>query len=219
MQAKYRGHGAEMAFARVFVKSGVDIVPEQRHTDPMAGYDPNVDLSTMEIVQRNEENPDIHSFDLVVKDLDGSIRVLVQSLIHSSDPGQYGVNKSDETVTIKNKIERYNLSNPDKRVYLLGSIDGVGFCENPRGTILKMIDVFDEFFQINTLFKIPLFLYKIGLVEDLAGITLDEDYFESHVIEYFEKTYLNPLGISNSKDLTASSYRTFRAGKAIVAFE
>lgn len=37
----------------------------------------------------------------IIKDADGDIRALVQSLIHTSDPGQYGVNKSDETVDIK----------------------------------------------------------------------------------------------------------------------
>ena len=60
-------------------------------------------------------------------------------LIHTSDPGQYGVNKSDETVDIKKLIDQYNEAYPEKPVYLIGNVDGVGFSENPNGTIAKML--------------------------------------------------------------------------------
>ena len=53
----------------------------------------------MAIVQRTADNDDCHSFDLIIKNSDSKIRILIQSLIHSSDPGQYGVNKSNETGT------------------------------------------------------------------------------------------------------------------------
>ena len=66
----------------------------------MAGYDPNVDLASMVVVNRDTSNENCHSFDLIINDRSGNIRVLIQSLIHSSDPGQYGVNKSDETKDI-----------------------------------------------------------------------------------------------------------------------
>jgi hypothetical protein len=218
-QAKYRGHGAEMAFAKVFADCGVTIFPENKHTDPMAGYDPNVDLSKMEIVSKDISNPDIHSFDLVIKDNNDNIKVLVQSLIHSSDPGQYGVDKSNETVIIKDLIDQYNASNPEKHVYLLGSVDGVGFCENPNGTIVKMIDVFDEFFQMNTLFKIGVFLHKIGLIENLKGVHFDESFFGPEAITHFEENYLRPLNLVNFTHADTKLYKTIPAGKGFLVFE
>lgn len=218
-QAKYRGHGAEMAFAKVCAECGVNITPERKHIDPMAGYDPNVDLSTMEIVSKDAKNQYVHSFDLVLKDSDGNIRVLIQSLIHSSDPGQYGVDKSNETVTIKNLLDDYNSANPKKHVFLLGSVDGVGFSENPNGTIVKMIDIFDDFFQMNTLFKIAIFLYKIGLIKNLAGLAFDRAFFEDYVIKHFENTYLKPLNIDNLTETDISSYRTITAGKGTIVFK
>lgn len=218
-QAKYRGHGAEMAFAKVCAECGVIITPERKHIDPMAGYDPNVDLSTMEIVSKDAKNQHIHSFDLVIKDSNGNIRVLIQSLIHSSDPGQYGVDKSNETVTIKNLIDNYNSANPKKHVFLLGSVDGVGFCENPNGTIVKMIDIFDDFFQMNTLFKIAIFLHKIGLITNLSGLAFDRTFFEDFVIKHFENTYLKPLNIDNLTETDISSLKTIPAGRGVIVLK
>ena len=151
-QAKYRGHGAERLVARSFHDVGARIYPEKKHLEPMAERDPNVNLATMELVSHEAAAAGIHSFDLIIKDEEGDIRALVQSLIHTSDPGQYGVNKSDETVDIKKMINRYNEKYPQKPVYLIGNVDGVGFSENPNGTIAKMLGVFDSFVQVNTMF-------------------------------------------------------------------
>lgn len=219
MQAKYRGHGAEQAFAQIITACGLKIIPENKDTDPMAGYDPNVDLSSMTIVPRNAADANCHSFDLIITNNDLRIRVLIQSLIHSSDPGQYGVNKSDETVDIYKRIQNYNAKvNTPHRVYLLGSVDGVGFCENPNGTIVKMLDAFDDFFQMHTLFKIPVFLQKIGMINHLVGIAFDTTYFEPRVIDYFTSTYLAPLGLLNLTGQDLSHMKTFVAGKAVVIF-
>lgn len=217
MQAKYRGHGAEQAFAKVVTACGLEILPQGKDIDPMAGYDPNVDLSTMTVMSRNAKNQNCHSFDLIVKEND-KIRVLIQSLIHSSDPGQYGVNKSDETVDIYRRISTYNERNKDEKVYLLGSVDGVGFSENPNGTIVKMLDVFDDFFQIHTLFKIPLFFQRIGLLNNVVGIAFDTEYFEDHVIRHFEEAYLIPAGVQNMTGMDIDSYKAIKAGNAFVIF-
>lgn len=220
MQAKYRGHGAEQAFAQVITACGLKITPENKDTDPMAQYDPNVNLSTMTVVPRNAGNENCHSFDLLIKDRDSSIRVLIQSLIHSSDPGQYGVNKSDETVDIYKLVRVYNNKiNMNHQVYLLGSVDGVGFCENPNGTIIKMLNAFDDFFQMHTLFKIPVFLQKIGMINTVKGIMFDKDYFSDSVINYFVDTYLTPAGIVNLTGQAVSGSRMMTAGKAIVVFK
>ena len=218
-QAKYRGHGAEMEFSKIFEACGCNIFPKNKHIDPMAGYDPNVDLSSMSIVPKDDENPNIHSFDLVVKDDSGNIKILVQSLIHSSDPGQYGVNKSYETSTIKELIQNYNHKNPDNKVYLLGSVDGVGFCENAKGTILRMLDAFDDFFQMNTLFKIAIFLQNIKLINNLKGISFDNEYFEEYAIKHFEDKYLKPLQLKNFTNTDIKNLNTIKAGKATLIFE
>jgi hypothetical protein len=219
MQAKYRGHGAEQAFAKIVTACGCPITPKNKDIDPMAGYDPNVDLSKMTVVTRDASNENCHSFDLIINDSNGNIRVLIQSLIHSSDPGQYGVNKSDETKDIYKRISLYNQNvSDDKRVYLLGSVDGVGFSENPNGTIVKMIDAFDDFFQIHTLFKIPMFLQKIGMINNVMGISFDTHYFESKAISHFVDNYLTPLGISNMTGQNLSGMNTLPAGKAMVIF-
>lgn len=42
-------------------------------------------------------------------------RIFVQGLIHSSDPGQYGVNKSGETVSVKTGLKKHNRTAPIKR--------------------------------------------------------------------------------------------------------
>lgn len=220
MQAKYRGHGAEQAFAKVVTACGCPITPEHKDIDPMAGYDPNVDLDSMSVVTRDASNENCHSFDLIVNDASGNIRVLIQSLIHSSDPGQYGVNKSDETKDIYKRINLHNENKTDDRkVYLLGSVDGVGFSENPNGTIVKMIDAFDDFFQMHTLFKIPVFLQKIGMIDNVEGISFDKSYFEDKAISHFVNNYLAPIGIQNMTDANLEGKNTLQAGKTVVIFK
>lgn len=168
MQAKYRGHGAEQAFAQIVTACGLQITPKNKDTDP----------------------------------------------------GQYGVNKSDETIDIQKRIRAYNNKlNPNHQVYLLGSVDGVGFSENPNGTIVKMLDAFDDFFQMHTLFKIPIFLQKIGMINNVKGIVFDTEYFDDNAIEHFLHTYMIPANVENLTGQDIKKYHTIQAGKAIVVFE
>lgn len=218
--AKLRGHGVEQAFAKIFKSCGVSIIPASKDIEPMGEHDPNVDLSTLQIIPRNTRNQNCHSFDLIIKDADDRIKILIQSLIHTSDPGQFGVNKSDETVDIYRRIGAYNAGvAQEEKVYLLGSVDGVGFSENPNGTIVKMLDAFDDFFQMHTLFKIPVFLQKIGLINNVYGIVFDTKYFGAIAIEHFRKHYLEPAGIIDMTGQDTSAYKTLHAGKAIVVFK
>ncbi len=217
-QAKYRGHGAEQLAAKSFHDAGANIYPEKKHLTPMAERDPNVKLSTMEIVSHETAAAGIHSFDLIIKDADGDIRALVQSLIHTSDPGQYGVNKSDETVDIKKLIDKYNETHPEKPVYLIGNVDGVGFSENPRGTIEKMLDAFDSFVQINTMFKASLYMQQLGLTSGVRYIMLDDDYFLPEVKEYFNRKYIEPAGVTLVDKLPCSYEKSVRAGRALLIY-
>lgn len=213
-QAKYRGHGAEQLAARSFHDVGARIYPEKKYLEPMAERDPNVNLATMELVSHEAAAAGIHSFDLIIKDEEGDIRALVQSLIHTSDPGQYGVNKSDETVDIKKMINRYNEKNPQKPVYLIGNVDGVGFSENPNGTIAKMLGVFDSFVQVNTMFKAGLYLQQLGLISGIRAVLLDEDYFSPEAKEHFYRNYMEPAGVKLVDEVPEYAQKRIRAGRA-----
>lgn len=218
-EAKYRGHGAELEIAKIFNNCNQIIYPYQKAVNPMETKDPNVDLRTMTIIDRDISNRDIHSFDIIVLDSNNNIRILVQSLIHSSDPGQYGVDKSNETVVIKNLIDKYNNSNPSKPpVYLLGSVDGVGFIENPNGTIIKMLNYFDEFIQINTTFKIGIFLYKLGLMPNLKGIYLDDAFFDEAMLAHFT-SIIQDTGLKVIEKSDLNKYTCIPAGKGILCIK
>lgn len=213
-QAKYRGHGAEQLAARSFHDVGARIYPEKKHLEPMAERDPNVNLATMELVSHEAAAAGIHSFDLIIKDEEGDIRALVQSLIHTSDPGQYGVNKSDETVDIKKMIKQYNEKHSQKPVYLIGNVDGVGFSENPNGTIAKMLGVFDSFVQVNTMFKAGLYLQQLGLISGIRAVLLDEDYFSPEAKEHFYRNYMEPAGVKLVDEVPEYAQKRIRAGRA-----
>ena len=101
------------------------------------------------------------AFDLIItKDSTTADHIAyVQGLIHTSDPGQYGVNKSDETVIIKEGLNVFNQKHNTTRE-LWGLVDGVGFAENKTNTIDKMLFQFDTFIQLNTLYKAALKLHE-----------------------------------------------------------
>lgn len=82
-----------------------------------------------------------------------------------------------------------------------------------------MLDAFDDFFQMHTLFKIPIFLQKIGMINNVMGIVFDTNYFNDNAIQHFVDTYLTPAGISNLTNQDFSDSRTIEAGKAIVVFK
>lgn len=216
--AKYRGHGAEQLLAKSLHDTGANIYPPNKHLTPMAEHDPNVRLSTMEIVAHEEASAGVHSFDLIIKDGDGAIRGLVQSLIHTSDPGQYGVNKSDETVEIRKLLDTYNKKHRKKPVYLIGSVDGVGFCENPTRTIGKMLSEFDSFVQVSTMFKGILYMQQVGLTSGLRYIVLDDDYFSPEVMEYFNQEYIEPAGVTLVHELPDGCEKRVRAGCAWLGY-
>ena len=215
-EAKYRGHGAELEIAKIFSQCNQIIYPSQKAINPMESKNPNVNLSTMTITDKDISNNNIHSFDIIILDSDNNIRILVQSLIHSSDPGQYGVDKSNETIVIKNLINAYNNSNPSKPpVYLLGSVDGVGFIENPNGTIIKMLNYFDEFIQINTTFKIGIFLYTVGLMPNLKGIYLDNTFFDNSMLSHFT-SIIQDAGLKVISKSDLKKYTCISAGKGFL---
>lgn len=209
-EAKRRGHGAEFELAKLLHSLGCSIFPEERYTKSIGAKDPNVDSETFEI--KKKEKGRTWSFDLIVTD-GGIPRVFIQSLIHTSDPGQYGVNKSDETVQIKRDLDKHS-KNAKVKKELWGLVDGVGFSENKRDTIDKMLAEFDCFIQLKTLYKAGLQLHKLGMVK-IKAICFDDEYYSPEMArELFDK-YGSPdiklLSKNESYQGTAIS-----AGKAVL---
>ncbi|MDA7489047.1 hypothetical protein N9A46_02485 [Candidatus Pelagibacter ubique] len=194
-EAKLRGHGAEKALAKVLNALGCNFIPAKRHEDPMSEQDPNVNKKNFHL--QDKKMQETWSFDLILKDND-FFYGFVQSLIHTSDPGQYGVNKSNETVEIKSDIRKYNKLNK-KKIHLIGLVDGVGFSENKKDTINKMIEEFDVFLQIKTLYKIGLFLHKLKIIK-LKGIVFSEEYEQKDSDEMFKKYGSSDIKIFTKKE-------------------
>lgn len=212
--AKRRGHGCEAALAKVMSEAGATIIPADRSTNPMGANDPHLNVETMAITDRE---PGItHAFDLLVMS-GASVKVAIQSLIHTSDPGQYGVDKSNETVEISQRFSEYNAKSPQSSVELWGLVDGVGFSENKSDTINKMLRHFKTFIQIKTLYKAPLRLHKLGLIKMRAiqfSSYYDEDDIESIVNLYGS----DDISVALPTDPVPAGVRQVQAGEATLFF-
>jgi hypothetical protein len=171
--AKRRGHGAEHSVANLLHQLGISFVPSDRHLNPMSSNDPNVDMDTFEIIQKQKGKT--YSFDLIVETHLHRPLAFLQSLIHTSDPGQYGVNKSDETVQVKRDLIKSNQKYKTQKQHW-GLVDGVGFSENKKDTIDKMLTEFDCFIQLKSLYKAGLQLHKLGLVR-IKAIRFHIDFY------------------------------------------
>ncbi len=139
----------------------------------MSSNDPNVDIDTFTIIQK--EKGKTYSFDLIIENRLKTPLAFLQSLIHTSDPGQYGVNKSDETVQVKRDLIRSNKKyNTNKQHW--GLVDGAGFSENKKDTIDKMLSEFDCFLQLKSIYKAGLQLHKLELVK-IKAIRFDMSFY------------------------------------------
>lgn len=207
-ETKRRGHGAEQALALLLSNLGVSFIPDRRHENPMGQDDPNVSKTTFELASRDEALT--WSMDLIIKKGD-SLKVFIQGLIHSSDPGQYGVNKSGETVSVKQSLVAYNSTHPDKKE-LWGLVDGVGFIENPTNTIFKMLGQFDTFVQLKSLYKAGLRLHKMGVVS-IKAIRFDMTFYSIVEADEMFEIYGSPE-IEKITDNRIPEGREIKAGKA-----
>ena len=205
-ETKRRGHGAEQQFAIILHQLGVAYIPPGKQVKPMGTQDPNVDRYTFQIADRVEGRT--WSFDVIIKDANGNLKVFTQGLIHTSDPGQYGVNKSAETSLVKNDLISYNSKNDDN-AELWGLVDGVGFIENPNNTIFKMLESFDYFVQMKSLYKIALRLHKLHIVR-VKAIRFDMDFYSQDDADAMFEKY-------GSEDIIKITDRTIPEGTEIQA--
>lgn len=213
--AKRRGHGCEASLAALLAAADLNIVPADKAANPMGSRDPNVNLATMEVVERAAGST--HSFDMVILK-EGKVRILIQSLIHTSDPGQYGVNKSDETVAIMRHVREWRKNNPSHPVEVWLLVDGVGFSENKPDTINKLLREADFFIQINTLYKAALRAHHLGLAR-VSAISFSEAY-SPNCVEQLRQLYVpeNVDVLPQAALSTLHDNRLVSAGNAIVAF-
>ncbi len=209
-EAKRRGHGAEHALADLINNLGLEMLPENRHTRAIGFRDPNVDRETFEVFKKTKNST--WSFDLIIKSPNLENIVFVQSLIHTSDPGQYGVNKSDETILIKNDLNKHNETYSSSK-QLWGIVDGVGFCENKRDTIDKMLGVFDCFVQMKSLYKAGLQLHKSGFIK-INAIAFDTSFYNEDEAKQMYSKYCPPEIEDVTYANANSSWKAVGAGKA-----
>ena len=207
-ETKKRGHGAEQALARLLFELGVSFITDRRHENPMSQDDPNVTKKDFELANRNESST--WSMDIIITQND-QLKIFVQGLIHSSDPGQYGVNKSGETVLVKTGLNKHNKNSPNKKE-LWGLVDGVGFIENPENTIFKMLAQFDTFVQLKSLYKAGLRLHKLGLVK-IKAVKFDMSFYNKKEADAMFEMYGSP-DIQKITDDTVPLGVAIQAGKA-----
>ena len=207
-ETKKRGHGAEQALARLLFELGVSFIPDRRQENPMSQDDPNVTKKDFELANRNESST--WSMDIIITQND-QLKIFVQGLIHSSDPGQYGVNKSGETVLVKTGLNKHNKNSPNKKE-LWGLVDGVGFIENPENTIFKMLAQFDTFVQLKSLYKAGLRLHKLGLVK-IKAVKFDMSFYNKKEADAMFEMYGSP-DIQKITDDTVPLGVAIQAGKA-----
>ncbi|WP_159084346.1 hypothetical protein [Dongshaea marina] len=213
-EAKRRGHGAEHALAELIHKLGLEMVPEERHAKPIGFRDPNVSRENFELSKKIKNKT--WSFDLIVRSPERKNHIFVQSLIHTSDPGQYGVNKSDETILVKSDMDALN-NNLSSSKELWGIVDGVGFCENKKDTIDKMLGVFDCFIQMKTLYKAGLKLHQIGFV-NIKAIAFDTSFYDDDEMNMMYHKYCSPNIENVTHSEANSSWCAVEAGKATLFF-
>ncbi len=186
-EAKLRGHGIEQSLAMLLKAIGCQMIPEGKSESPMGSHDPNIDPETMQINERDPEKT--FSTDLVLLGDDGLPRAFVVGLIHTSDPGQFGVDKSSTVVAIRRQVDAFNASQQQRSVELWGLVDGVGYSENKTGTIDKMMPALHCMVQNHSLYKAALRAHSLGLTE-IRGIALDPEFYSTQAMEYMLRNYV-----------------------------
>lgn len=212
-EAKRRGHGAEFELAKLLHLIGCNLIPDDRYERAMASKDPNVDKKTFDLVKKDKQKT--WSFDMLITENEKPT-IFIQSLIHTSDPGQYGVNKSDETVQIKRSLIEHNRKFKATKE-LWGLVDGVGFSENKKDTINKMLNEFDCFIQLKSLYKAALKLHKNKRLK-IKGIRFDKNFYtkEDDFLGMYEKYGSQDIKIVDTQEEGLSMGEEIKAGKAWV---
>ncbi len=186
--AKLRGHGPEKRLAELVKKLNCSFYPPDKDINPMGKHDPNIAYDNMKICSRDSATT--FSTDLIILDKNNSPMVGVVGLVHSSDPGQFGVDKANTVKLIRGNMDHFNNNNKENRnIELWGLVDGVGYSENKKGTINAMLPYFHNFIQIKSLWKAAIGLHGLGYCS-VKGIMFNKYFYTNTKILEYMKQYI-----------------------------
>jgi len=193
-RAKRQGHGAEAEIARVVETAGGEVRPRNKRSDPMAG----------------DEEFEGQSYDLLIEDNSGNVRVAIISLFHTSNPGQYGVSKTAETEDYLDSIEAYNQRvSSDKQCELWSFCDGAGFAMN-NAALRNVLDNVHDWLQIKSRWKLPISLNDRGIC-NIEAIKFSDFYSDDEVRKL--EQYIDSVDVITSNS-PPSGTEEIDAGKA-----
>lgn len=209
-ETKRRGHGAEAEIAIAFNDVGIGVIPESKATDPMGSPDPNISLDKFQIVPRRQG--ETVSSDIAVLDDEGKLQVIIMGLVQSSDPGQFGVDKAATNTVIRQKLDDFRNST-GSTLELWGIIDGIGYAENPNGTVNRMLDAFDLVIQHNSAYKAIFRAHQLGLCK-VDAVLYDADFYSDMCAEQMHQKYGGKIRRIKSSDEIKTNNKAVRAGRA-----
>ena len=214
VDAKLRGHGPEAELAKLIDFMGCHMVPEDKAANPMGQHDPNVNFVSFELAPKNSTST--FSSDLIVLNQNsGKVKICVVGLVHSSDPGQFGVDKANTVKDIRLKIDKFNKQNPDRGIEIWGLVDGVGYSENKNGTINAMLPHFHNFVQLKTMWKAALRLHELKLTK-IKAIRFDESFYSEKILTQLSKYVPKNVEVLSGKKATPPDWICYKAGKATI---
>ncbi|QDZ42451.1 hypothetical protein [Corynebacterium sp. sy039] len=184
-EAKRRGHGAEAEIALLVNKAGLETIPKDKAGNPMGSHDPNISPTTFTQVPHSRDES--FSVDILVPNVKGEIAIMIMALVQSSDPGQFGVDKTKTNAAIRSQLDLFRESN-EAAPEMWGIIDGIGYAENPNGTIYPMLENFDMFIQHNSAYKTFLGLHRLGLCK-VESINYDPKYYSPSNAKFMHERY------------------------------
>jgi len=195
--AKRQGHGAEAEIARVIEAIGANIRPTNKVSHPMEG---DVEFEG-------------YSYDLIVDDDNGNTRAGLISLFHTSNPGQFGVDKTAKTADYMDSIRSYNdRVSSSEECELWSFCDGAGFAMNNKA-LRNVLDNVDDWVQIKSVWKLALSLNRRGVCE-VDAIAFNQDFYSDDELDRLERSISSvDVVTENTVD---SSLREVEAGEAIL---
>jgi hypothetical protein len=211
-ETKRRGHGAEAEIAQALLDAGAVVYPPNKATDPMGAADPNISLQTFEIVPRVAG--ETVSVDVAVLGKSGELKIMVMGLVQSSDPGQFGVDKAATNGRIRERLENYR-RRTGSELEMWGIVDGIGYAENPNGTVYPMLRQFDYFVQHNSAYKAVLGAGRLGLATPVA-ISYDMAFYTEQTRDQMHGRYGSGVIMIERKEDAPIGTRPVAAGRATV---
>jgi len=195
--AKRQGHGAEAEIARVIEAIGANIRPTNKVSHPMKG---DVEFEG-------------HSYDLIADDDNRNTRAGLISLFHTSNPGQFGVDKTAKTADYMDSIKSYNNRvSSSEECELWSFCDGAGFAMNNKA-LRNVLDNVDDWVQIKSVWKLALSLNRRGVC-DVDAIAFNQDFYSDDELDRLERSISSVDVIT--ENTVDSSLREVEAGEAIL---